>query len=106
MRATLPAGPSLGYQTWWAAQALVHAITGTLTTALTPVEQDLLAAAWRQVVKKPRDFPVRNGRTNDSFEITPLSTLSCLGNQVVVIESVSYSGLTLTGPGGLTYVFP
>ena len=35
-------------------------------------------------------FPVRNGRTNASFTITPLSTLTCPGNQVVRIESFSF----------------
>ena len=34
-------------------------------------------------------FPVRNGRTNATFSVTPLSTLDCPGNQVVVIESVT-----------------
>jgi hypothetical protein len=43
-------------------------------------------------------FPVRNGRTNVSFVVTPLSTLKCPGGQHVVIESVSYD-LTLTGEG-------
>ena len=35
-------------------------------------------------------FPVRNGRTNATFTITPLSTLQCPGNQVVRIESFSF----------------
>ena len=35
-------------------------------------------------------FDVRNGRTNATFTITPLSTLTCPGNQVVKIESFSY----------------
>jgi hypothetical protein len=43
-------------------------------------------------------FPVRNGRTNVSFTVTPLSTLTCPGNQVVIIESVSYD-LVLSGEG-------
>jgi len=43
-------------------------------------------------------FPVRNGRTNVSFTVTPLSSLNCPGNQVVVIESFSYD-LTITGEG-------
>ena len=43
-------------------------------------------------------FPVRNGRTNVSFTVTPLSSLDCPGNQVVVIESFSYD-LTITGEG-------
>jgi hypothetical protein len=34
-------------------------------------------------------FPVRNGRTNATFTISPVSTLSCPGNQVVVVESAS-----------------
>ena len=43
-------------------------------------------------------FPVRNGRTNVSFTITPLSTLDCPGNQVVRVESLTYD-LTLSGEG-------
>lgn len=43
-------------------------------------------------------FPVRNGRTNVSFTITPLSTLDCPGNQVVRIESVTFD-LVLSGEG-------
>jgi len=34
-------------------------------------------------------FPVRNGRTNATFTITPASTLECPGNQRVVIESAT-----------------
>lgn len=34
-------------------------------------------------------FPVRNGRTNATFTISPASTLVCPGNQVVVIESAT-----------------
>jgi opacity protein-like surface antigen len=36
-------------------------------------------------------FDVRNGRTNATFTVTPLSTLSCPAGQVVVIESVTYN---------------
>ncbi|UUZ60536.1 hypothetical protein [Nocardioides sp. B-3] len=43
-------------------------------------------------------FPVRNGRTNVSFTVAPLSTLDCPGGQQVVIESVSYN-LVLAGEG-------
>ena len=49
-------------------------------------------------VNQAGTFPVRNGRTNVSFTITPLSTLTCPGNQVVVIESISYD-LTLNVEG-------
>lgn len=35
-------------------------------------------------------FPVRNGQTTGSFTVSPLSTLTCTGNQHVVILSVSY----------------
>jgi hypothetical protein len=41
-------------------------------------------------------FLVRNGQTTGSFTISPLSTLTCTGNQHVVILSVSFD-LTLTG---------
>jgi len=36
-------------------------------------------------------FPVRNGRTNATFTVTPLSTLTCPPGQIVVIEDVSYN---------------
>lgn len=49
-------------------------------------------------VNESADFPVRNGRTNVSFQVAPLSTLDCPGNQVVRIESVTWD-LTLTGEG-------
>jgi hypothetical protein len=41
-------------------------------------------------------FPVRNGQTTGSFTISPLSTLTCTGNQQVRILSVAFD-LTLTG---------
>jgi hypothetical protein len=50
-------------------------------------------------VSQTATFPVRNGRTNISFEVTPLSTLTCPKGQRVVIESVDFSGLTLSGEG-------
>jgi hypothetical protein len=49
-------------------------------------------------VNSTETFPVRNGRTNVSFTITPLSTLDCPGNQVVRIESFTYD-LVITGEG-------
>jgi hypothetical protein len=56
-------------------------------------------------VNQTDDFPIRNGQTSGSFTVTPLSTLTCPGGQHVVIESVDYSNLALTGPGGLLYEF-
>lgn len=49
-------------------------------------------------------FPVRNGRTNASFTVTPLSTLSCPPGQKVVIESITYN-LDLTYQGTTLYTF-
>jgi hypothetical protein len=49
-------------------------------------------------------FPVRNGRTNATFTVTPLSTLSCPPGQIVVIESVTYS-LALTYMGDTLFTF-
>ena len=49
-------------------------------------------------VSKTATFPVRNGRTDVSFSVTPLSTLKCPGGQHVVIEAITYD-LHLTGPG-------
>ena len=56
-------------------------------------------------VNQTDDFPVRNGQTTGSFTVTPLSTLTCPGGQHVVIESVDFSDLVLTGPGGLRFEF-
>jgi len=47
---------------------------------------------------------VRNGRTNATFTVTPLSTLTCPGGQHVVIESVTYS-LDLNYLGDTLYTF-
>ena len=41
-------------------------------------------------------FPVRNGQTTGSLTVSPLSTLTCTGNQQVRILDVSFD-LTLTG---------
>lgn len=49
-------------------------------------------------VNQAGSFAVRNGQVTFSISVTPLSTLTCPGNQVVVIESVSYD-LNLTWPG-------
>jgi hypothetical protein len=48
-------------------------------------------------VSQNQTFDVRNGQVTFSFTVSPLSTLTCPGNQVVVIESVSYD-LFLTWP--------
>ena len=50
-------------------------------------------------VNQTQTFPVRNGQTTGSFTVTAESTLTCPGNQVVVIESVDYSDLVLSGEG-------
>jgi hypothetical protein len=49
-------------------------------------------------------FPVRNGRTNATFTVTPLSTLDCPGGQHVVIESITYS-LVLSFEGTTLWTF-
>jgi len=41
-------------------------------------------------VSETETFPVRNGRTNATFTVSPLSTLVCPRGQHVVIESISY----------------
>jgi len=43
-------------------------------------------------------FPVRNGQVTGSLTVSPLSTLTCTGNQQVRILSVGFD-LTLTGAG-------
>jgi hypothetical protein len=55
-------------------------------------------------VSETKTFAVRNGRTNGSFTVSPLSTLQCPGGQRVVIESVDFSNLVLSGEG-LTFNF-
>jgi hypothetical protein len=50
-------------------------------------------------VNQTDTFPVRNGQTTGSFSITPLSTLTCPKGQNVVIESVDFSNLVLSGEG-------
>lgn len=47
-------------------------------------------------VNQTGTFPVRNGQTTGSFTVSPLSTLTCTGNQNVVIQSVHFD-LKLTG---------
>ena len=42
-------------------------------------------------------FDVRNGQVTGRIEVSPLSTLTCTGNQQVRILSVSFSNLTLNG---------
>jgi hypothetical protein len=55
-------------------------------------------------VSQIETFPVRNGRTNATFTVTPLSTLSCHRGQKVVIESISYN-LDLVYQGETLYTF-
>jgi hypothetical protein len=55
-------------------------------------------------VDQTATFAVRNGRTNATFTVTPLSTLTCPGGQHVVIESVTYS-LDLNYLGDTLYTF-
>jgi hypothetical protein len=55
-------------------------------------------------VSQTETFAVRNGRTNATFTVTPLSTLQCPPGQLVVIESVTYS-LALTYQGDTLYTF-
>ena len=50
-------------------------------------------------VSQTKTFDVRNGRTNATFTVTPLSTLTCPKGQYVVIESVDFSGLIFSGEG-------
>lgn len=73
---------------------------------------DVFSRCYNQGGNKPRaddkqetitvdqfgSFPVRNGRTNVSLTVAPLSTLTCPGNQVVVIESLTWD-LILSGEG-------
>jgi len=49
-------------------------------------------------VNESGTFDVRNGSVTGSLTVSPLSTLTCTGNQHVVIQSVSFD-LTLNGDG-------
>ena len=50
----------------------------------------------RKLITLIGTFPVRNGQTTGSLTIAPISTLTCTGNQHVVILSAAFD-LTLTG---------
>jgi hypothetical protein len=54
-------------------------------------------------VNSTATFPVSNGRTNVQFVISPLSSLSCPGSQVVVIESFTRD-LDIVGEGVTLHV--
>ena len=55
-------------------------------------------------VNDTENFPVRNGRTNATFTVSPVSTLTCPGGQHVVIESFTYD-LDLVYQGSTIYTF-
>jgi hypothetical protein len=55
-------------------------------------------------VNDTEDFAVRNGRTNATFTVSPVSTLQCPGGQHVVIESFTYD-LDLVYQGETLYTF-
>ena len=55
-------------------------------------------------VNSTETFDVRNGRTNATFTVTPLSTLTCPRGQKVVVESVTYD-LDLTYQGEVLHTF-
>lgn len=51
-------------------------------------------------------FPVRNGQTTGTMTLTaPPSTLECPKGQRVVTESVTFSDVTIEGPGNLSHSF-
>ena len=55
-------------------------------------------------VSQTETFAVRNGRTNATFTVSPLSTLDCPPGQIARIESVSYD-LDLVFQGDVLYTF-
>ena len=55
-------------------------------------------------VDSKETFDVRNGRTNASFTVTPLSTLKCPGGQILRIESITYD-LALSYEDATLYTF-
>jgi hypothetical protein len=70
-------------------------LTGTVTTTSqcftksgNPVEG--VPKSETTNVNATGTFDVRNGQTTGSFTVSPLSTLTCTGNQHVVIQSVSF----------------
>jgi hypothetical protein len=54
------------------------------------------------------DFPVRNGSATGSITVQPPGpgNFKCPGGQKLVLKSVTYSGITLTGSGGETATVP
>lgn len=71
------------------------ALTGTVTTTAqcytksgNPVNG--VPKTETNNVDQTGTFPVRNGQTTGSLSVSPLSTLTCTGNQHVVILSFSY----------------
>jgi len=82
-------------------ESVDFALTGTVTTTAqcftrsgNPVQG--VPKTETNAVNATGTFPVRNGQTTGSFTISPLSTLTCTGNQQVRILSASFD-LTLTG---------
>jgi hypothetical protein len=69
-------------------------------------------AANKETVNGPvsggGDFPVRNGQTTGSITVAPPSAggFSCPSGQRLVLASVSYTNVTLTGSGGETASVP
>jgi hypothetical protein len=69
-------------------------------------------AANKETVSGPvsgsGDFPVRNGRTNGTITVDPPSegTFSCPSGQTLVLASVTYTNITLTGLAGDTASVP
>jgi hypothetical protein len=69
-------------------------------------------AANKETVSGPLvaggDFPVRNGQTTGSLSLGPLGpgAFACPAGQTLVLSSVSYTNITLTGQAGDTASVP
>ena len=76
-------------------ESVDFALTGTVTTTSqcftksgNPVNG--VPKTETTPVNVTREFPVRNGQTTGSLSVSPLSTLTCTGNQRVRILSTSF----------------
>ena len=59
-------------------------------------------------VSKDGTFPIRNGQTTGSLTVSPPSagSFTCPSGQTLILASVTYSGITVSGAGASTLTSP
>jgi hypothetical protein len=93
-------------------EAVTCSAQGTATYACINGGGNHPQAANKETVSGPvsasGDFPVRNGQTTGTLVVSPPSqgSFSCPPGQRLVLASVSYSEVTLSGAAGDTAVVP